>query len=210
MAMNRRNLLILSAVLIVLGGYVYFAEIRGKTSSAEETPTGQPPLWTIAAEDIIGLEIEQPVTAAVVRLTHNKELGWQCYEPPLEATDQARVQQVVSQLVNIRASRVLSETNEPLSVFGLAAPSYVIRIKLPGEDEKVLRIGDKNPQGTAYYAQVAGQGTGLVEGQQPIYLLPTYAIDKAIDFLTSPPEQPTPTPEPTAPPSSEETPTPQE
>jgi hypothetical protein len=203
--MNRRNLLILLVVLAVLGGYVYFAEVRQDKSPAEETSTEQSSLWTMSAEDVIRLEIEQPVTAAAVRLTYyGEEVGWQCSEPPLEATDQDRVQQIVSQLADIRANRVLSETNEPLSVFGLAAPGYVIRIMPLDEDEIVLCIGDKNPQGTAYYAQI--------EGQQPIYLLPTDALDQAIGLLTSPPVPPTPTPTatpaPTTSPEVAETPTP--
>jgi len=209
--MNRRNLLILLAILIVMGGYVYFAEVRGsKPSSEGEISTEQSQLWTMTAEDVVRLEIEQPVTAAAVRLTYYGEIGWQCLEPPLEATDQDRVKQIVSQLVDIRANRVLSETNEPLSVFGLAAPGYVIRIMPLGEDEMVLRIGDKNPQGTAYYVQIEGQRPEPVEGQQPIYLLPTYALDQAIGLLTSPPVPPTPTPTatPAASPEVTETPTP--
>ncbi|MCR4407077.1 MAG: DUF4340 domain-containing protein [Anaerolineae bacterium] len=199
--MNRRNLLVLLVILIALGSYVYLAEIRRGQSPATETSTAQQ-LWTMAAEDVVRLEVEQPVKASAVRLTYYGEIGWQCLEPSLEATDQERVKQIISQLVSIRANRVLSETNEPLSVFGLAAPGYIIRILPQGKDEIVLRIGDKNPQGTAYYAQIGGQ--------QPIYLLPTYALDQAIGLLTSPPVPPTPTPTatPVSTPSPETTGTP--
>ncbi|MDY7040712.1 MAG: DUF4340 domain-containing protein [Chloroflexota bacterium] len=190
--MNRRNLLILLAVLAALGVYVYFVEVRGGASPADETPTGPLPLWTMAAEDIVGLEIEQPVTAGAVRLTYyGDEGGWQCYEPLLEATDQDRVKQVASQLAGISANRVLSETGEPPSVFGLAAPDYLIRIKPMGGEEIVLRIGDKNPQGTSYYAQI--------EGQRPVYLLPTYTIEQAVALLNSPPAAPTLTSPPGSP-----------
>ena len=197
--MNRRNLLVLLVILIALGSYVYFAEIRRGQSPAAETATEQS-LWTMTAEDVVRLEIEQPVKASAVRLTYYGEIGWQCLEPSLEATDQERVKRIVSQLVSIRANRVLSETNEPLSVFGLAAPSYIIRLLPLGKDEIVLRIGDKNPQSTAYYVQI--------EGQQPIYLLPTYALDQAIGLLTSPPVPPTPTPTATPIPTLPATPTP--
>lgn len=205
--MNRRNLVLLLAVLAVLGGYVYFAEIRRGQPSTGEVSAESEKLWTIEAEDVIRLQVEQPVTANAVRLTYYEESGWRCEEPPLEATDQDRVQQVVSQLTTIRVNRVLSETTAPLSVFGLAAPSYVIRLMPQEGAEQVLHIGDQNPQGTSYYAQI--------EGQQPIYLLPTYAIDQALDLLDSPPEAPTPTPtsivtpEPVSSPQVEETPTPQ-
>ena len=73
-----------------------------------------------------------------------------------QEADGIHVGTVVDSLVNLQATRVLTDTAEALSAYGLEQPPTSIVLSLPNNQLQTLTIGSKNPDGSLYYLQKKG------------------------------------------------------
>jgi hypothetical protein len=195
--MKPRTTLVLLGVFLALLAYVYFGEVRRPPASEPGTPT-PPPIWEVPQDEVLGLTVRSGEQET--RLARPAGGEWVLEAPQAEAADDARVTQVLSNLVDVTPSRTFTETVGPLEEYGLAEPSLEVTLRLADGRTQVLRIGASNPQQTAYYAQV--------EGQQALHLVPSWLVTSLQELVDQPPVRPTPTPEPTVTPVETVTPTP--
>jgi hypothetical protein len=183
--MNRRNTLILLVILAALATYTYFGEIQKGTGQGTATPGSEPAVFNLSDQDVLGLK----VTAAdgkSVELKREAGKPWTMVVPASQAVDDTRVNSLVGELAQLKASRALTQTGS-LAEYGLVTGTVTANITLTGSVTHTLLVGETNPSGSSYYALADGK-------QSPIYLIYSSNIDELQRLVTEPPYPPTPTP----------------
>jgi hypothetical protein len=185
--MNPRNTIILLVILIALLAFVYATEpgIFGKP-----TPTATPrpnevqvfKLDPARVNRIVVQDTARQLTAEVAREGDT----WRVIRPVQDEGDGQRIKPVIDQVADLQATRKLEGTPvADLTPFGLVTTTYGITISLEDGSQATLRVGDKNPQGTAYYVQKGGDPA--------VYLVSSFNIEGLTGFISNPPVKPTPT-----------------
>ncbi len=157
--MRLRNILILLAILIGLGGYFYFF------NTSEPPPEKEEPrvfLWNIRMDEIEHIEIRLPredKSEAFVKISQEDKFPWYFDDPQRSEVDMARWGGGIPLLLSgPGAERVIARnaTEEKLAEFGLAQPQMEITLTLEDGDILNIKVGDKTPDGINYYVQVPG------------------------------------------------------
>ncbi len=153
--MRLRNILILLAILLALGGYYSFS------SRPEPTPKPKPQVfvWMIDMEEIKHIEIELPregKSQAFIKVKEGDKFPWYFDDSQRSNVDVNRWGGGIPLLLSgPRADRVISEntTEEKLAEFGLTQPLMKITLTLENGDIMNIKVGDSTPDGHAYYVQ---------------------------------------------------------
>jgi hypothetical protein len=180
--MKFRTTGLLLVIFVVLIGYVYFVELRKK-------PADQPvdkSTWvlTLAQDDVQQLNVNDQGNSVLLFRSGDQ---WQIGAIGGSEADAARVNSVIASLVELRSSRVLTQTAEGLAAYGLEKPGMTVTLVVSEQQQDVLLIGNKNPGGSAYYVQK--------RGQTPVHLVYSALVDDLKRLVSEPPYKPTPTPE---------------
>jgi hypothetical protein len=148
-----RNTLVLLAVALALGAWVYFGEIRGD-EQREQAEKVSRQLVGIAAADLTGIELPTKESGRA-RLARS-ESGWRLAEPLDFAVDSFTVDRLVEALAELESKTEIENPGE-LALFGLddSAPRVLARA---GEAPPVeIRLGKTAPVGGARYVQVSSR-----------------------------------------------------
>lgn len=194
--MKWRNTIILIVIFALLGGYVYFFEIR-KGESEVETESDERTIFDLPREEVVGLVVQSE--EGTTRLTKEGDQPWQMEEPTQEEADDERVDNMVFRITRLKASRVLTETMGELADYGLDKPQITATVKLKDDNEEVLLVGDETPNKAKHYIQK--------KGDPSVYLVVTNFANDLKRLVTEPPKKPTPTPTATITPTPTITPT---
>jgi len=180
--MRFRTTLVLVLAFIALGAYVGLVELNKKP---EQSPADKA-LWilTLGKDDVTELEVADGEKSIFFARQGDK---WYVGGIGGSEADEGRVNSVVASLVDLRSSRIITEA-EGLATYGLESPKARVRLGLTGGKSETLLIGDKTPQGSAYYIQRQGSPT--------IYTAWASLFDDLKGFVATPPYKPTPTPQP--------------
>ena len=184
--MNQRTTVILVLVLAALAGYMIWS---GRSAPAIDT-TATPAkiaVLQLAVADIRSIAVRSSGAQVLVERDGG---GWRVSAPQPGPADTFRVTDVISGLAKLSATQTITPSGQDLAPYGLDKPAYEVAIQAAGGAPATLRLGAKNPAGTATYVQRADAPT--------IYLIDDAVIDTVERWATDPPLQPTP--EPTAPP----------
>lgn len=146
-----RSLTIITVVLLSLGAYIYFIESERPASYEEEA---KDKVFAVDSDSIREIKIrsESGETTSIEK----GETGtpWKL-TAPLEATaDSAEVTSIVTNLASLEIQRVVDESPEDLSLFGLTNPRITVAYKSEDDDFTILLIGEKTPTGTDLYAKL--------------------------------------------------------
>ncbi|MBA7637694.1 hypothetical protein ES703_45340 [subsurface metagenome] len=153
--MRLRNILILLAILLALGGYFYFSNIP-------EPPTKPEPklyVWDIDMEAIQHIEITLPredMSQAFIKIPEEDKFPWYFDDPQRSDVDTARWGGGIPLLLSgPGADRVIAEnaTQEKLTEFGLTQPQMEINLTLEDGDTMNIIVGNSTPDGHAFYVQ---------------------------------------------------------
>ena len=153
--MRFRNILILLAILLALGGYFYFY------SRPEPAPKPEPQVfvWMIDMEEIQHIEIELPregKSQAFIKVIEEYKFPWYFDDPQRSNMNVERWGGGIPLLLSgPGVDRVISEntTEEKLAEFGLSQPLMKITLTLEDGDILNIKVGDKTPDGHAFYVQ---------------------------------------------------------
>ncbi len=180
--MNFRLTLGLLIVLLVLGGAVYYVE----SSPATPTPATQSTtVLSFLPSDVSKLEASGQGKSVVVT---RDDSGWLLKQPEEARADQMRVDNLVSRLGTLAATRTIDAPSS-LAEFGLDKPQVQAVITLKSGQTSTLLLGNQNPDKTSYYAKLPDKGA--------VYLIPVAVGGDLSRLLTDPPKAtPTPTPLP--------------
>lgn len=180
--MNYRTTLILLAILVAIGGAVYWEDLRPGARKEEPKATQ---ILSIEAKDITGLDVTYDGKSLALR--REGESRWRLTRPEEAEADYSGVETVVARLGSLNANRALTGTVEAPSAYGLDRPVAEAKIRTAQGKTEVIMVGDKSPDETAYYVKRGDSNS--------IYLVSTMMISDVVNLVTNPPRAaPTPTP----------------
>lgn len=149
-----RSFLILLAVALGLGAYIYFIE-------AERDPTGTSvvpgeKVFAVEAGTIEEVQV-QAVSGDTTTLRRSGD-GWQIVEPTELEADTSAVSSLVSTLESLESQRIVDENPESFSQYGLDPARMSIAFRAAGETAmRRLLLGERTPTGADLYARVEGE-----------------------------------------------------
>ncbi|MFC2016329.1 DUF4340 domain-containing protein [Chloroflexota bacterium] len=154
--MKLRNILILLAILLVLGGYFYVSNIP------QPVPKEKPQLfvWLVEIDEIQHVEIRLPredKSQAFIKIEEEDKFPWYFDDPQRSEVDMERWGGGIPLLLSgPGAERVISEntTEEKLAEFCLTQPQMIIILTFTDKSTLNITVGDKTPDGSAFYVQV--------------------------------------------------------
>ncbi len=150
-----RSLTIITAVLLGLGAYIYFVESERPASYEEEA---KDKVFTVESDSIREIRIRSESGETTSLEKGGTGTPWKL-TAPLEATaDSAEVTSIITNLASLEIQRVVEESPEDLSLFGLTNPRINVAYKSEDDDNfTILLIGEKTPTGTDLYAKLPKQ-----------------------------------------------------
>ncbi|MCL5264219.1 MAG: DUF4340 domain-containing protein [Chloroflexi bacterium] len=182
--MSYKTTLILLAILVAVGLGVYWQDIRPGPKKEEAKPTQ---VFNFKSNDVNALDVTYQ--GKTTELHKESESQWKLKKPEESDADYWNVEGMVARLGTLNANRVLTETTGNLADYGLNQPIAEATIGLADGKQSKFIVGDKSPDGSAYYVKRDDSDT--------IFLVSTSFISDVVKLATNPPKaKPTPTPAP--------------
>jgi len=163
-----RNTVLMAIVLVVLAGFVYFYEIRGR-EAREEAERIENLLLDFDADSVEGVTLE--TSGGLVELARG-EGGWRIVRPYALAADDTAVDNLLRQLAFARQERLVVEGAEDLVPFGLDAPPVLATLLLDDGETLSLQVGGGTPVGYNVYV--------MRGDQRDVYMTPA-ALKDSLD-----------------------------
>ncbi len=145
--MKLRNTILMAIVLVVLAGFAYFYEIRGR-EAREETERIEGLLLAFDADSVEGLTLE--TGEGLVEIARGEQ-GWRIARPYALEADDAAVDSLVRQLASAQQERMVVEDAEDLAPFGLDPPPVRVALLLADGETLSLQVGGGTPVGYNVY-----------------------------------------------------------
>lgn len=170
--MHIRNTLVMAAILVVLAGFVYFYEIRGR-AEREEAERAASRLVAFEQEVVEGLTIERPDERVVVEKT---DAGWSIVEPAGIDADDAAIDTLLDDLYRAEKDRLIAESPEDPAAFGLDAPDVTVTLALPDGGQRRVSVGKDTPIGANLYVMVGSEVYSAPQGLRQDLALGLYDL----------------------------------
>lgn len=160
MANRGRSFLLLLALAAVIGGYVWFVEMK-RDPNASDVP------------DTVKLFTVEPAQIQEIRLTNDagqqstlrrSGTGWSVAELPNARIDETEASNIANGLASLEANRVVDEQPPSLAEFGLDKPRVTAAFTDANGQQHTLLIGNKTPTGGDLYAKLADSPRVLLIG----------------------------------------------
>ena len=150
--MKTRNLVILSAIVIALGAYIFLFE-RHQPSSEEVRDAADRVLRDFDRDRVTGLLVDGDGG----RLRLEKADGsWRIAEPIEFPADESTVSSTLGSLANLDADRRLPLAEVSLADFGLEPPTATVTLRMDDGSEVSVAVGSEMPLGSRRALRVAG------------------------------------------------------
>jgi hypothetical protein len=182
-----RGTLLLLAVLLALGGFVYFNEQRSGATNGNHGNQGAL-VFSFEQEDIRSLGIKDG--DKTVDLVKDGSGIWRIANQGDIEADEWKVASVLWRVAQLHADRTVADRVEAPADYGLNEPSMAVTIGPTGGQAETLHIGNQNSRQTGYYAVKASGG--------PLYLINASLIHDLRRLTSEPPAKPAPTTGPEA------------
>ena len=173
--MNPRTTGILFFVALLLGGFIYFYEIRGGERREQAAADAKRLFVELAAADVVWLEVrtDDGKDARLERV----EGSWQMVEPLEFPADPLAADGIADALAGLTSEGVIEDPHGP-EVYGLSESGRSIRFGVKGGETLEVRVGDPTPLGSSTYLSVAGR--------DEIYTVESFSIrpfERSLDGL---------------------------
>jgi hypothetical protein len=168
----------LVALFALLAGAVSYFGLTGPAPST--TPTAESIVFDLPAADVARVTVTEAGKSATVERTGE---GWQIVAPTTEPADSRRIDDTVTRLAKLNATRKLEGAGD-LAAYGLAQPSAQIALTMRDGTTRELLVGAQTPDQSSYYVKPADATA--------VYLVPTFTIGDLTRWLSEPP-RPRPT-----------------
>lgn len=163
--------LILLAVALALGGYLYFVESDRPIVDED----AKQKVFTYDAAAINQVQIKAS-SGEVTTLRRGADNTWTIAQPVEAPADRNSASDVATNLANLEEQRVVDENAADLKTYGLAEPRIDVTFHVEGEKEphRIL-FGEKTPSNSGIYAKLPSSNR--------VFLVDT-AIEAALDKPT--------------------------
>jgi hypothetical protein len=190
--MNFRVTGVLLIVLALLGGGVWYSELRDKGSAgtaAAGTTGSQVEIQKFADQDVRQIVITKADQQVQV---DRPEGGTWTLQPSGQNADSVRISSVLFRLANLQATRKVADAPTDLAQYGLDSPTMTATTTVADGTVYSLLFGGRSP---------TEAGTYVKKGDEPpVYLISNQLVTDLDKLITDPPiERPTPTAAPIPP-----------
>lgn len=151
MKRGAKSLLLIAILAAMLGGYSLVGALDRKAQVAEEA--GSFALTQRGAEELTGMKwTSDGEEYHFVR----GEDGWSNADDDAFPTDQQAVQDMADRLMQLSASRRLSDV-ESMADYGFDESSYAVTAEWADGESSIYRMGDETPFGDGWYIRIEGE-----------------------------------------------------
>lgn len=174
--MRLRSTIVLLLLVAGLGAFIWLHERR--TDSTEQAAFNARYALALSPADVTRIQLASP--ALRVRFAKQGD-GWHIAEPVQTAADDARVEQLLTELATLQRSHIITAAQvkrgkQRRADFGLDEPRW--KISYGDRDrETIVNIGATAPTGDAVYLQLEGHRDIIVSPTNILALLPTGIAD---------------------------------
>ncbi|HEX6324140.1 MAG TPA: DUF4340 domain-containing protein [Vicinamibacterales bacterium] len=147
-----RSFLFLLAIAAVLGGYVWFVEMKRDPNASTDAPREK--LFAVEPAQIqeIRLTNEAGEQSTLRRAAEGR---WSLVEVPGAQVDETEAGSIATGLASLEASRVVDEQPPSLAEYGLDTPRVTASFTDAAGKQHTLLMGSKTPAGGDVYAKLA-------------------------------------------------------
>jgi len=185
-----RGTLLLLAVLVVLGAFVYFYEVRGAEGTKDQQQEAQ--IFSLTENDVRTIDVR--ADGKETTLARDDAGKWQLTAPEKAEADDLQVSSVLFRVAKLNADKIVADKIDDPAQYGLDKPQLELHLGLADGKQEALYVGNENPLGTGSYARK--------DGADQLYLLNASIVSDLRNVANEPPKvQPTPTPGPTSTPT---------
>ena len=156
----KKSTLIVVILALVLGGVVYYREVK-HPPKPESTEPPLKPVFSFDAGDITSLKIERP---AGTTICEKRNGSWVITQPIETQADQSIVGGIATTLAGVRSSRALPAAADQMASYGLAPPAVTVEFQLKSGAKHKVQVGAKDFSGIQAY--------GLVDDSKDVLILP--------------------------------------
>ena len=180
------------AILVILGGIVWYTELRDK-GSAEAQSADQQLLEIFKFDDRSTRQLEVAKGDQKTVAQQDDQGNW-TLQPSGEPGDRVRLSSLLTRQASLRATRKVADDASDLSQYGLDQPSLIATITQADGTSYILQVGAKAPTETGTYVKRGSDNS--------VYMVSNVLASDLDRMVTDPPIQPpTPTPSPSPSPS---------
>jgi hypothetical protein len=149
--MRFKGTAVLFLVFVVLGGYVYFAEFRGK-EERQKQQEAKKKLFSVEDKDITEISLIYP--DHTISGMKKGEKRWEITSPAGIEADSDEWEMLASNIPKIEREDTVAQNAQDLSQFGLKDPP--VKVSAKTKDGKTLEVlfGADNPKKTYNYAKL--------------------------------------------------------
>jgi hypothetical protein len=188
--MSWRTTAVLFAILVILGGYVYWQNQQEPQATPVPTPAfgavAEPVALMsggVSIDDVRRLDLQRREDGATASFSRDDEGEWAQTTPTQTVVISYTMDSLAGSLTNLTSRRALPAGDNPLSAYGLENPAHQIDlvVEQPGGAtvRHTLLVGDDTPGGDSVYVQK--------QGDRRIFVVAKYLLDNIIRVMDEPP-----------------------
>ena len=152
--MRFKGTLVLLIVVLVLGAFIYFYEIKGGTQR-EKAKESENQIWKIEDKTIQQIELSSPGQHAAAVRKNDRE--WVLTVPQTLDADSEELNRLARLAATLRRESIVDENAADLAKFGLNPPQAGLKLKTKDGRSLAIDFGNSNPTGNFAYAAFPGQ-----------------------------------------------------
>ena len=160
MANRGRSFLFLLLIAAVLGGYVWFVEMKRDPDAGAEAPREK--IFTVEPGQI--QEVKLTNDKGEVSTLRRSGDRWTIAEMPGAEVDDTEISGITNSLSGLESNRVIDEQPASLAEYGLDKPRITAAFTDASGKQQTLEIGKKTPTGGDLYARTAGSNKVVLIG----------------------------------------------
>ena len=172
---KKSTLIVLVIMLAMLAGFILLQQkdqLDFLTKPGEPTQTPMPDFISLESTQLQTLRFNRQGEAEEVVISRQGDTDWQINVPG-GAISAGELEKIVSDFNAINTMVVLDIDLEG-KASGLDNPQYVFKLELSDGESKTVKIGNTNPLGSGYYAQV---------DMNPVVIVSTGSVNNIVNTI---------------------------
>ena len=164
----------LAVLLLALGGFFYFYEVRG-AAERERAESRKGRVFTAEAAEVTALELKRPDDTVTLKRDGDT---WRLTAPMAARGNRGTVDETLTTILTAKIDREIDAKPASLTDFGLEKPAAQVSLTLKDGKQVGLDLGAKSPTGVWVYARE--------QGKPAVFVLPDSVLRDAtrpvVDF----------------------------
>jgi len=152
---------VLASLLLVLGGFYYFYEVRW-APAREEAVARKGRVFAADTKDVTEIVIKRPEDTVKLKRAGDE---WEMLEPLRARGSRAAVDETLANLMTAKIDREIADKPESLTDFGLDKPAADVTLTLKDGKTLGVALGGKTPTGVWVYAREKDKPAVFVLGE---------------------------------------------